>query len=465
MNPQPSETVSLSVAPGTAVPSYAQLWAILRAYRFWIGLVTLTLVASAAVLSEGSRQVFRATATLRVGLSPNPVPAAAGGEAKPLRVDPNMAMQMELVRGPHTLLLATEDLRLQDDARYADGYQGDGSEESLRRWAAERLREKLLIDHGGDNRLLYVSAEDADPAEAARLANGVAEAFASERLLNSPIANLEVIDYHSAQLGARESRILAAQEALQAYRQRVGLLGLADEGPVDASLLAELERRQSEARDRRLAAERELDAIDDEDSAALDSGPLRSLRARIAADDRDLKRLRETLGSRHPDVIARERRLDETREQAKDEVAEYRKKIKGERDTAADLEVRYKQEYARQKQRYDEARETIEEGRRLKVELQSEAQAYFSAFDFYDRLRSASSGPLRQADLAARAEVPNRPQRLEQRPALLLALIGGLIGSVAASLALGLTRRRIRCREDLERGLGVPVLGELPGAA
>lgn len=459
-----SDPVSLAAAPGTAIPSLAQLWAIVWAHRFWIFTLTLVTVATAALLSKGSDQVYRATAGLRVGLSLSDT-AGSDGQAKPLRVDPNMEMQTELVRSPHTLLLAAEKLRLQDDPRYAEGYTGDGSEETLRRWAADRVKEKLLIDHGGDNRLLYVSVEDADPAEAARLANAVAEAFADERLRNSPIANLQVIDYFSAQLDALQAKVAAAQDALEAHRAKAGALGLINEGEVDPSLLAELERRQAEAGERRRAAERELEAIDDEESVMLDSGLIRGLRVRILADEKELAQLRETLGSRHPDVIAMRRRLDEVRAQMESEVSAYRKLVKGQMDTAADLESRYQQELARQKQRLSSARETLDEGKRLKAQLQAATRDYLTAFEFYDRLRTASSGPLRKADVVSPATVPSRPVRLELRPALLLALLAGLPGGVAMSLLIGLANRRIRCREDLERGLGVPVLGELPNAA
>lgn len=459
MAPSASAALRPAAVSGHAIPSLKQLWVIVWAYRFWVFTLIASLMAMAALVSE-SEKVYRATATLLVEFS-----VGESGELRMIssaQADTLMATQTEFVRGSRILFLAVQQLGLAQDARYMKGYKGDDSAESRSSWAVDRLNGKLHVARASNRRLLYIAAEDADPREAARLANGVADAFVNDRARQAPGAQAELIKYFGAQLDALEAKVLDAQTALNAYRDKAGSLALPEDGQVDPALLVELERRLSGAHEDLLRVERALAAA--EEGRVVDSGSelIEGLQQKLASSEKELAQLRTTLGNRHPDIVALQRVIEETRSQLQSELTDYRDRLQQERDAAAALEEKFRRELTRQRGRSSVARTSIDEQKRLESELRTTSQVYLNALDSYDRMQDRSAGPFGHSDFDARALVPQHPYGSDMQGDVLRAGSAGLLLGIAGCLIFEFMNRRIRCREDMERGLGVPVLVELP---
>ncbi|MGQ0620233.1 MAG: GumC family protein [Panacagrimonas sp.] len=441
---------------------------IVWAYRYWLITSTLSLMALAAMVSQSTETVYRATATLGMNADTGDTKTDSGSAAGLSQA--RMDEQMESVRGAATLLKAVDQLGLTQDPRALQGYDGEASADGRRRWAADRLGEKLMVHHDDERRRLYVSVEASDAREAARLANAVADAYVGKQPRQARGSDRETIEYLAAQLESFQTRVADAQTALTTYREQFGLLALPDDGEVDPGLLVGLERRLAGAREQRERVEAALGALEQGNLPELDSDLIRSLDAQRAAKERELGQLRGTLGNRHPDIVALQGEIDGIRAALQSELASYGDTLREEESTASALERRFQRELARQRDRSGAARATVGEQKRLEAELRAATQVYQNAFDSYDRLRSGSASPptgptgtVQSVDFDARAAVPRRPVRPDLRRDILRAgLLGLLLGSLGCLLVEFLMSRRIRCREDLERGLGVPVLAELP---
>jgi uncharacterized protein involved in exopolysaccharide biosynthesis len=99
---------------------------------------------------------------------------------------------------------------------------------------------------------------------------------------------------------------------------------------------------------------------------------------------------------------------------------------------------------------------------KLTLELDSAKAAYRQALDGYDQIMFADKGNYTYVDLISRAEPPITSTRPNKMKLLLAVMVlgGGLGAGLPVAFELFINRR-IRCRDDLERGFGVPVLIEL----
>jgi uncharacterized protein involved in exopolysaccharide biosynthesis len=117
-------------------------------------------------------------------------------------------------------------------------------------------------------------------------------------------------------------------------------------------------------------------------------------------------------------------------------------------------------------------RKLQDEGTKFVLELESAQSVYKRALDGYDQIMFASGEHYTNVNFVSRALPamkaikPNKPKL-----ALVGALAGLLIG-LASPFGYELVfNRRVRCRDDFERGFGVPVLSEFhaidfaPGSA
>lgn len=73
----------------------------------------------------------------------------------------------------------------------------------------------------------------------------------------------------------------------------------------------------------------------------------------------------------------------------------------------------------------------------------------------------ASNISLPSLSVLRAAEVPSSPSRPKVRTSLVLGLLFGIMAGLALALLLELSRRRVRCLDDLERNTSLPVLGRV----
>ena len=139
---------------------------------------------------------YQATATLMVNYEVND---PLNGKEVPIGLlSSYMATQTELMRNPAVLLTVVDRLNLTANEDYTDGYRGDGS--TLREYAQRQLSEDLTIYQGQfGSELLYVTDSASDPAEAALIANTVADVFKEENFARAAVPTTERAERYAEQ--------------------------------------------------------------------------------------------------------------------------------------------------------------------------------------------------------------------------------------------------------------------------
>lgn len=85
---------------------------------------------------------------------------------------------------------------------------------------------------------------------------------------------------------------------------------------------------------------------------------------------------------------------------------------------------------------------------------------YKRALDGYDQVMFASAANYSNISFANRATAPVKAARPKRLAYMFLGMMAGCALGLLAPLVYELLNRRVRCRDDLERDEGVPVLAE-----
>ncbi len=438
-------------------PSAAQLFAILHAHgRLALLAAALTLLLGLVLVVLMPRS-YSAEASLMVDYDlSNPL---NGRELPVDQVSSFIATQIELMRRPEMLAAVAHALPPEDRAQYRRGYKPElGAEDD---WIGAQIGKKLQIMPGPSGSLvIYVDFLASNPRRAASVVNTLVDVYEAEerdREIGAP--KLQVASNVERLKGA-SARVTEARAKLDAFEKSHGLHGQSGNATVEAGVLSSLESRLLDARARRSAAEAHLSAGSagaDEQGAALRMGE--DARGQLAAKERQIAEMTRNYGDQYPGLQEARAQAAEMR-QAVAELAQT-----GTRNAASGVAAARRLESSLQAQvdaqrgRLAAIGQVEQEAARYWLELESAEHAYHEVLTESYGSESAASHPGHSnVQVMSRASVP-LAARSPKVLVLLLAVFGAtLMVGLGLPFLLEFRHRRLRCADDLERGLGVPVL-------
>lgn len=448
------------MAPQYSSPtlSLSQLFSILMAWRRLSLLIAGVVVLAVGIACAFWPRTYEATTTLMVNFEVND---PLGGQEFPTGLlGSYMATQVELARGSEVLLAVIERLKLAGNPLYSAGYQGD--QQSLSNWIEAVLRKQLLIEQGRyGSQLLYVTFSASSAAEAARIANAVADVYSEQqhRRLTGPAT--ERARRYTEQLAELKAKVIRAQENVTGFRHTSGLVDSDAKIDLDMQALATQEQRLMEAQNTVRIASARASARQSVGSEVLNSPTIQTLKSQLAVQGARLSELRETMGSRYPQVLELQSQIASTRSVLDAELRAYSGNTAEDLASARKIESQQQQAVDEQRIKVTGTRELQDAGAKYLLELESAQSVYKRALDGYDQIMFASNGAYNNLSFVSRATPPTKASKPKLRLAMLLALVGGGGLGIAIPLAYEFFNRRIRCRDDIETDHGIPVLIEL----
>ena len=438
--------------------SAAQLISILWSYRMVSLGIATSIVAIVALACLVWPRTYEAAATLMVNFEVND--PLSGREFPTGLLGSYMSTQIELARGSEVLLPVIDRLKLTQSKAYASGYSGEP--EGLRDWVETRVRKRLKVEQGRyGSQLIYISYLAGTPVEAAQVANAVAEVYSEQQYQRLTGPASERAARYTEQLAELKDKVALAQQQVSEFRRSSGLIDSDEKGDVSTLLLSTLEHRLLEARNARRVAEARASADQAVGSQVLGSTMIQSLKTQVALQSSQMAEFRASLGARHPQVLALQSQMSATRRALNAEVQAYSGNASAELASATQLEQQLQKAVEEQRASVIRVRQLQDDGSKYALELESAQSVYKRALDGYDQVMFASGGGYTNVDFVSRATPPPKASKPRVMIALLLAcVVGGTLG-LGLPLLYELMNRRVRCRDDLERDHGIPVLAEL----
>ena len=172
--------------------------------------------------------------------------------------------------------------------------------------------DRLSVSVKGQSRVIVIYFTSEDPVKAARISDMVADAYIVEQLEAKFAATKRANQWLAGKLQDLRKQVAASEGAVEAYRQRAGLLQ-SKEGTLISQQVADLNTQLLVVRSERAAADARLDQVRQMIRAAgnaqaaadvLGSPTVQELSKQEAEVKRKIAELSEEMGDRHPRLIS-----------------------------------------------------------------------------------------------------------------------------------------------------------------
>lgn len=319
--------------------------------------------------------------------------------------------------------------------------------------------------------LLNITVRMADPQLAALTANTIADEYTAMVFENEVESARKNQQFLSDRLTILRQELKEAESRLQVYREAEDIVtrssGLNE---VDEEL-SSLSNRYFEARENRLRQENLYQQLKDvrpgnrsaKKLQAISNHPsISKIQSELFTLNQKKGELSKRYGSRHNRMIALESEIYSAERDLEVRVADVVAGISNEYELALQIERAAEKNLSNVRDRKQKLGRKEFQLNDLEQDVETKREVYSI---FLERLnQDGASGPVRNDNLwvADPAIVPEAGQRTALSRAGMMALILSLGASIGLGLAFELTSNTIKSGEDVEKKLGMPLLGYLP---
>jgi polysaccharide biosynthesis transport protein len=486
-----------------------ELLAILRRRRRVIFLVTT--VATTVALLVGLQVTKTYTATAQVMIEPRESRIVQAEKVAPgLPAEDNAIVEthIKLIQSRATLARAVENLNLLSDPAFMSGPKArdrsvggpvgllagwlpdwmagrmpvrwavaagiatdaTSGRDVLRDRAINGLQDDVKVRQSGQSYVLLISYTAPRPDEAARIANGIADAYIDVQLDEKLSATRRASAWLGEQVKQLRWRVFGSELAIQEFRATNGLIE-ADRAPFDAHELAVLTNSLIDAQAERSAKEARLQSLRDmrsgghglESSAEVLSSPLiLSLREREMDLAREEAQLSREFGEQHPRIL----QLRAEQQKLADRIGQEINNV------IANLENDLAIARSRERAHVDQVREAKGQSAvtgQAEIQLREMEREVAASRSLYETLlvrlkETEQEQDIVQADarLISPAQIPDAPSSPSPKLFAMVGFTGSLVLGSILALLLEQLDNTLRTERQVEELLGLPSLGLVP---
>jgi uncharacterized protein involved in exopolysaccharide biosynthesis len=448
-------------APREAVPEryLTDYLRILRKHRWLITGIFLVAVITAGVWTFQQTPIYQAAATVLI--DPEPPKVLNIQDVTPIGTtswDPNYyPTQYEIIKGRAVVGKALEALNLKPRVAALS------SEQELRSW--------LSVEPRRNTRLVLVKVEHAEPALAAEMANAVATAYVQYNLELKMKGAREALSWLTDEASRLKAKVQESAVALQNYRVKAQILGLDEQRKITAQKIMDFNRGYLEAQAQRLSTGAKLQQLTEiaRDKAGAqtiftvaDNALIVKLKAETSDLETERSKLIKVYKEKHPEILKIDARIQQVQHRLDAEIQNMLRAVQTEYQVAK----------AREETLLNTVNQLRREGQDLSekeiqyLALQRESETNQQLYDaVLKRLKETGvaggleTNNVRVVEAAIAPTVPVRPRKIWN---LGLSIAAGLGLGIAVAFALEYSNTTVRTPDDVERYLGLPVIGIVP---
>ncbi|MXP27034.1 polysaccharide biosynthesis tyrosine autokinase [Altererythrobacter indicus] len=355
-------------------------------------------------------------------------------------------------------------------------YKGADGLSALRRDEAVGLLQKnLSTSLPANSRVISINFKSADPVVSARIANAIADNYIAGNLNRKFDSSAYARKFLAQQLEEVRAKLADSETKLNQYSSAAGLIRTSNNGPngsedtalsVTNNSLVQVNAAASQAVAARIAAENAWRSIEKlpvlSVPQVLSNQAVQNLIAQRSQAEAQLAEERARHLDDHPTVLALKAQVDRLNSQIQDVGKSIKQSVYSEYKSALDQENALTAQV--NKLRSDAL---IEQDRGvqynvLKREAETNRSLYDTLLERYNSLNASAGAASNNVSIVDRAEVPSKPSS----PKLTLNLALAFVFGVAAAAVFVFLREYlddiIRSPDDVERKLGLPLLGLVP---
>ncbi|NNE05758.1 MAG: polysaccharide biosynthesis tyrosine autokinase [Xanthomonadales bacterium] len=324
-----------------------------------------------------------------------------------------------------------------------------------------------------NSQLASIVIEHPDPARAAEYANYAAESYV-EFLKDKNLENLQSDQiWYASRLDTAKQELDEANLALQQFYERQGLIQ-AGQGAnsIKAQALQSALSGQGEARTRRQTLQRVYRDIENarNGQGSLDTitelesrGVVRALKTTVVQSRQRVNELSQRYGPKHPTMIEAQTGLENAEREFTSELERVADSVVADYRRAQAAEQTYSQQVASAE---NEIR-ALDRNRAEQTKLEdavATSRAIFEKLQSGEQTSSMLGGGSQKPNVTIieRARPNYTPVRPDKRRMVMVAALVGLMLGIGLAFLLDHLDNTFKGPEDVEKRLGLPVLGSLP---
>jgi capsular exopolysaccharide synthesis family protein len=371
--------------------------------------------------------------------------------------------QNEIIQSQKILYPVIDRLKLMQ--RWAD--RKEGLPVASLDLAVQRLKRQIAVRRFRDTSLIEIAVYDTSPQLAAEIANQTAESFEQERLEEKRRLTLRGLEKLREEMGRQQERMRQAQAKMEQLRKELNV-PVIGETTLNLQTLQQLENQLTQARVEVVTREtqlKELNGLTPQQlrnaiTTIISDPNVQSLLQALSDTELRLEVLKQDYGPDHPNVRTAFASRDKLQQQLD---ARLDGIMKG-------FEVSYQMATAR----VEELRKQFDNVKNASLIMESERFLPFRnaqrEAELETRLYETLKGRLQQVSIDL--EVPRSPVEVMDRAEpplgpvspnmwlnLMLGTVFGLILGVGMSFFIEFLDTSVKAMEDVERYLGLPVIG------
>ncbi len=435
-----------------------QIFSIIWGHRKVSLLIMSIVLAIVVVTLKLLPRTYEAEAALMVNYEVNdPI---NGKELPAGQLGSYIVTQMELVRSPDIISAVVDQLQLKSNKEFAAGYNGKVG--TLQQWVVQQVGKNLAVYQGqGGSQLIYVRFSAKNPVLAAQVANAIAEKYKKQedaRAVNQPIERTAL---YSQRLDELKKNVELAQNNVTEFYKKNNLVDQGNKANIDLNMLTTLEQRLLEARNNRREAESLALGDQSASDSVLASKEVQGLKAELTQQELKLANMERLYTPDYPGLSDLKSSIDDTKQSLANAVQKYAANKEQKLTVAIKLEKSLEIAVARQRAKVLANSKLNDESGKYVLALESAQAVYKRALDGYDEYVYSTRRHYSNVSFVNRATPPLKASKPRIIKGLFLGAVTAFMLGVGVPFGYELFNRRVRCRDDLERDHGIPVLGEL----
>jgi uncharacterized protein involved in exopolysaccharide biosynthesis len=387
----------------------------------------------------------------------------------PMMDESYMQTQLDMIKSQAVAEKVIDALDLERTAAYRESVERQG-EARAHSQLVKRINDQTLVVTRRSSRVIEVEYAAGAPEQARDLANAVVRAYID---LNQQISSASARarrEQYNAQLEHLRKEADSIQEKLTKYQQDVGILDPNERNDLQSRQLGDLmtslitvQNQQQEAQARKNATDSLVRGglrIDELPEVAQRPN-INDLKSKLSDVNKRLADIQDVLGPRHPKTLAL---ISERDDIATRITREARSSLDAQQIDARRLAM---QEEALRKEVDTQRAKLLEQKKHRDTitsyqrQLDSVERVYNTALAKYDEILMASNINTFDLTVLRVAEVPSS----HSKPLLLQNIAASILVGLALGFCLALLyelgQRRVRCEDDLVRGIHLPLIGHI----
>ncbi len=318
-----------------------------------------------------------------------------------------------------------------------------------------------------NSQLVRLRMRGPDPEFAATLANAHAQAYIEEMLEGRLQMTQTASQWLNERTKGLREKLESSEKALQEFRDRERLLDVQGVDSLASTELGLASERLAEARRDRVDKQALYDQVRasrslDEVPALLVSPLVQEYKQSLTSAESEVRELSQRYGARHPKMAEANTKLEAARAQLARQLKVAANAVESEYRAAVSRENSLSGELGAAKGELQSLNRKQYELKSLEREVDSNRQLYEL---FQNRFKeTAASGGVQTANarLVENAQIPNAQVWPNKRRATMIGLPIGLAIGIALALILDHMDNTLKGAEDVEKRLGLAVLGLVP---